>query len=244
MPTRFTHIVVDAADPAAIARFWAELLGWPILLEEPDEVYLEDPTMGIVFVPVSEPKTGKNRVHLDLVSTSLEDQADIIAHAERLGARRIDIGQGDTKFVVLADPDGNEFCVLEPREMYTFTGAVAAIVLDCADPAAIAPFWSAAMGWPVGHRTPNSVSLRRPDGTGPWLELLRVPDVKQAKLRVHLDVAPFAGDDHAAEVARLIALGASTVDLGQGDVPWEVLADPEGSEFCVLSPRGEPAPTP
>lgn len=237
MPTRFTHIAVDAAEPASIARFWSELLGWPILLEDPDEVYIEDPHMGIVFVPVPEPKVGKNRVHLDLASTSLDEQAEIVARAERLGARRIDIGQGDSKFVVLADPDGNEFCVLEPRDIYRGSGAVAAIVQDCADPGAIAALWSAVMGWPIGNRTGWSVSLRHPDGTGPWFELLRVPDVKQVKLRVHIDVAPHADDDHAAEVARLIALGASTVDIGQGDVPWEVLADPEGSEFCVLSPR-------
>jgi predicted enzyme related to lactoylglutathione lyase len=241
MPTRFTHIAVDAAKPASIARFWSELLGWPILLEDPDEVYIEDPHMGIVFVPVPEPKVGKNRVHLDLASTSLDEQAEIVARAERLGARRIDIGQGDSKFVVLADPDGNEFCVLEPRDIYTGSGAVAAIVLDCADPEAIAPFWSAVMGWPIERRAEDFASLRRPDGTGPWLELIRRPDVKEVKLRVHLDVAPFAGDDHAAEVARLVALGASTVDVGQEDVTWEVLADPEGSEFCVLSPRGEPA---
>jgi hypothetical protein len=79
--------------------------------------------------------------------------------------------------------------------------------------------------------------LRRPDGTGPYLELLRIDDPKTAKLRVHLDVAPYPDDDHTAEVERLRSLGARPVDIGQGDVRWVVLADPEGNELCVLTPR-------
>ena len=90
--------------------------------------------------------------------------------------------------------------------------------MDAADPAGLEPFWAAA--------------------GAPDLELVPVPDPKLAKNRVHLDVAPFAGDDQQAEVDRLVALGARPADVGQGpDVTWVVLADPEGNEFCVLSPR-------
>ncbi|MFS8584196.1 MAG: VOC family protein, partial [Acidimicrobiia bacterium] len=78
----------------------------------------------------------------------------------------------------------------------------------------------------------------RPAGRGPRLELLRSADPEVGRNRVHVDVAPFAGDDHAAEVDRLRALGATDVDVGQGDVPWVVLADPQGNELCVLTPRG------
>jgi hypothetical protein len=67
--------------------------------------------------------------------------------------------------------------------------------------------------------------------------LHRVSEPKTAKLRVHLDVAPFSNDDHSAEVARLRAVGAEPIDIGQGDVRWIVLTDPEGNEFCVLTPR-------
>jgi predicted enzyme related to lactoylglutathione lyase len=237
MPTRFVHVTVDAARPSVIARFWSTLLGWPIEVEDEEEVYLDGTVMGVAFVPVSEPKTVKNRVHLDLASATLDEQSEIVARAEKLGAKRIDIGQGSPKFVVMADPDGNEFCVLEPRPEYANTGVVAAVVQDCHDPAAIGPFWSAATGWPILDRAEAYVSLRAPDGTGPWLELLRVPDPKSVKNRAHLDLAPYAGDDHAAEVSRLRSLGATDADIGQGDVPWAVLADPEGSEFCVLTPR-------
>jgi hypothetical protein len=78
--------------------------------------------------------------------------------------------------------------------------------------------------------------LRRARGVGPYLEFLRTPDVTTVSNRVHLDLVPGRGADQAAEVARLRILGATPVDVGQGDVPWVVLADPEGNEFCVLAP--------
>jgi hypothetical protein len=89
---------------------------------------------------------------------------------------------------------------------------------------------------PAGDET--GVALHDPARPGPWLELLRSDDPKLVKNRVHLDVAPFAGDDHAAEVDRLRGLGATDADVGQGEQTWVVLADPQGGEFCVLSPRG------
>jgi predicted enzyme related to lactoylglutathione lyase len=242
MPTRLVWVVVDAADPAALARWWAEALGWTITLEEPDEVAVEPPGpdglgVPLVFVPVADPKVGKNRVHLDLRSASADDQAAQVARLTGLGARPADIGQGDVPWVVLADPEGNEFCVLDPRDGYAHTGPVAAVVVDAAEPPAIARFWSEATGWPVVASGGGFASLRAPSGTGPFVEFLRVGDPKRVKNRLHLDVAPFAGDDQAAEVARLWALGATPADVGQGEVTWVVLADPEGNEFCVLSPR-------
>jgi predicted enzyme related to lactoylglutathione lyase len=242
MPTRLQQVVVDAADPAALARWWAEALGWAITLEEPDEVEVEPPEpddlgLPLVFVPVADPKVGKNRVHLDLRSVTADDQAAQVARLTGLGARPADIGQGDVPWVVLADPEGNEFCVLDPRDQYAVTGPVAAIVVDAADPAPLARFWSEAAGWPVAASGDRFASLRSASGTGPFVEFLQVGDPKRVKNRLHLDVAPFAGDDQAAEVARLRALGATPADVGQAEVTWVVLADPEGNEFCVLSPR-------
>ncbi|MGH8827776.1 MAG: VOC family protein, partial [Jiangellaceae bacterium] len=137
----------------------------------------------------------------------------------------------------LADPEGNEFCVLEPREVYQHTGAVAAIVVESADPAALATFWSAAIGWPIVDRGDRFASLRSTTGRGPYLEFLPSVEPKRGKNRIHLDVAPQPADDHLSEVERLLALGARRVDIGQGDVSWIVLADPQGNEFCVLQPR-------
>jgi predicted enzyme related to lactoylglutathione lyase len=240
MPTRLESLVVDAADPSRLARFWSDVTGWPITYEEPDEVIVEledEPYVALVFGTVDDVKRGKNRLHLDLATRSAEHQASEVERMRSLGATPADIGQGDTPWVVLEDPEGNEFCVLEPRPMYVDTGPVAAIVLDSHDPAAQSSFWQAATGWVVVRSVPHAVSLRRADGGGPYLELLRTRDAKLVKNRIHIDVAPSKEDDQAAEVARLESLGAKRIDIGQGTQTWVVLADPEGNEFCVLSPR-------
>ena len=245
MPTRLVHLVVDAAEPARLARFWAAALGWEVAPEEPDEVdvwppgfsYPDSSALPLVFVPVAEPKAGKNRVHLDLATKSRRHQAAEVERLLALGATPADIGQRDVPWTVLADPEGNEFCVLDPRPVYRDTGPVAAVVADCADPDAIVGFWELATGWKPTSSTDGGRSLRSPDGLGPYLELLPSLDRKTVKNRIHLDVAPYQGDDHAAAVRSLTGAGAAPVDIGQGNVPWTVLADPEGSEFCVLSPR-------
>jgi Glyoxalase-like domain len=246
MATRLVHLVVDAADPPDLARFWAAALGWEIADEEPDEVVVEpggyrypDPAaLPLVFVPVPEPKTGKNRVHLDLATASLAHQAAEVERLLGLGARPADIGQGDVPWQVLADPEGNEFCVLDPRPVYLGIGPVAAVVADSRDPAAAASFWELATGWVRSRTAEGFVALRSPQGVGPFLELVRTGEPKRVKNRVHLDVAPYQGEDHAAAVKTLLEAGAVPADVGQGaDVTWTVLADPEGSEFCVLSPR-------
>ena len=242
MSTRLVNVVVHAVDPPPLAPFWRDLLGWRVSLEESGEVDLQAPPddgweLDLVFVPAAEPKTVRNRVHLDLSSASADQQMATLDRALDLGAKRVDIGQRNVPWFVLADPGGNEFCVLEPRPEYATTGAVAAIVAIAADPAAVAEFWSAASGWPVERGAEDYAALRDPGGRGPWLEFIHSAHPHEVKNRVHLDVAPPVDGAVAAEVARLTALGARTLDIGQGDVPWQVMADPEGNEFCILTPR-------
>jgi hypothetical protein len=114
---------------------------------------------------------------------------------------------------------------------------VAAVTIDRADPRATARFWGQAMDWTLHQVTGDHAVLRSAQGVGPYLQFLRTPDLKTVKNRVHLDLRPYPGDDQAAEVARLRALGATDIDLGQGDVSWTCLADPEGNEVDVLTPR-------
>jgi len=244
MPVRLHHIVVDAHDLPGLARFWTQALGWQVLSVREREIVIgpdENAPVGMCFMPVTDPKTVKNRVHLDLTS-SAQDRDQEIERLLALGARRVDIGQtGEESWTVLADPEGNEFCVLDPRPVYFGIGPVAAVVADCRDPAAVAGFWKLATGWVPGDSiaflSAGSVSLRSPAGVGPYLELLASADAKTVKNRIHLDVAPEPGEDQAAAVAALRAAGAAPVDIGQGSGSWIVLADPEGSEFCLLSPR-------
>jgi hypothetical protein len=245
MPTRLVHMVIDAADPSGLAAFWAAALGWEVAEDSPDEAvtaprglsYPDPAVLPLVFVPVTEPKIGKNRVHLDLASASAADQAALVRRLRDLGAASLDIGQGQVPWAVLGDPEGNEFCVLEPRPVYSHTGPIAAVVVDCATPAVVARFWTEAGGWHEAGSDPDLVALRSPEPGGPYLEFLPSKDIKRVKNRVHLDVAPLSGEDQAAEVSRLQAAGGTPVDVGQGDQSWVVLADPEGNEFCVLTPR-------
>jgi len=112
-----SHLVVlcfDANDPRRLARFWTGVLGWEIA-NDPDEglglLPSDDTGLRIRFASTEEPKAGQNQMHLDLTSTSLEDQRQTVARSLGLGARHIDIGQcPEEGHVVLADPEGNEFC--------------------------------------------------------------------------------------------------------------------------------------
>ena len=118
MEIRIQCLCIDTTDPAKLAGFWQAALGWRRTYADDDEVVLEPPegsaedgvAPDLLFLRVPEDKTGKNRLHLDLRP---KDQAAEVARLEARGARRADVGQGpEVSWVVLADPDGNEFCVL------------------------------------------------------------------------------------------------------------------------------------
>jgi hypothetical protein len=118
MSVRVQCLCIDTTDPSALATFWEEALGWRRTFDEPDEVCIEPPegsredgvVPDLLFLRVPEAKVVKNRLHLDLRP---DDQAAEVARLEQLGARRTDVGQrGDVTWIVMADPHGNEFCVL------------------------------------------------------------------------------------------------------------------------------------
>ena len=117
MSSRLYSIVVDSKDPASLARFWVQVLNFQIAYEEPTEVVVardDDTYPALIFVPVPESKTVKNRLHIDLAP---DDRDGEVERLIQLGAHRVDIGQRpDVTWVVLADPEGNEFCVLSSRE--------------------------------------------------------------------------------------------------------------------------------
>ena len=111
---------------------------------------------------------------------------------------------------------------------------ISQLCVDAADPAAQARWWQEVLGGTLDDEDPDEVGARFETGL-PELLFLRVPEGKTVKNRLHLDVRPPDGSDQATELERLLALGARRVDVGQGpDVPWVVLADPEGNEFCLL----------
>jgi hypothetical protein len=110
-------------------------------------------------------------------------------------------------------------------------------VVEAAAPQRLASFWAAALGWSAAYEESDEVAIEAPDDPQdrvPAILFVGVPGTKTQQNRLHFDLDP---DDQAAEVQRLLILGASHVDIGQQDVGWVVLADPEGNEFCVLTPR-------
>ena len=115
MSLEWEQVVVDSRDPAALGRWWADVLGWVVVNESPEEFEIRpsaDLLPGLLFGQVSDAKESKNRLHLDFRP---DDQQAEVERFLRLGARRVDIGQGSVPWVVLADPQGNEFCVLSAR---------------------------------------------------------------------------------------------------------------------------------
>src|ERR1051326_8663061 len=113
------------------------------------------------------------------------------------------------------------------------------IVIDCQDPRRVASFWAEVLGWPMVEDKDGYFwlsSTGAPDAPPPALVFEPVPEQKTVKNRMHIDVNP-SGCDQAEELQRLLALGARQIDIGQRDVPWIVLADVEGNEFCLLRRR-------
>jgi hypothetical protein len=111
---------------------------------------------------------------------------------------------------------------------------VGIVAFDSRDPERLAGFWCGALGYRIVSAEEGGVSIASGDGSGWGIDFLEVPDDKVVKNRLHLDLRP---DDQEAEVKRVLDLGATRVDIGQGDASWVVLADPEGNEFCILAPE-------
>ena len=240
MTLRLVSLCFDANEPLRLARFWAEALHWGIDDEREHEIGLV-PTdctrFDILFEPVPDKKTHQNRNHIDLTTTSIDDQNQTVRRLVELGARHIDIGQGpDEPHVVLADPEGNEFCIIGPTNNF-LSGCGRLGAINCDGSRESGYFWSAALGWPLVWDQDGETAIRAPGGTRPiitWSGPRVIP--KFGKNRLHLDIAPADHSDQRAEVERLISLGATRTDIGQRDVSWVVMADPDGNEFCLLTP--------
>ena len=229
MALRMVAISFDAHDPAGLAVFWAGVLGREIVVEATGALLLgDDIQVGLRFVEAATERSGPNRLHLHLTSSTLEDQRHTVETALQLGGRHIDVGQlPEEGHVVLADPGGNEFCVIEPGNNFLagcgFLGEVA-----CAGTREVGLFLArrtrvaARVGPRRGDRCPVPPGRYQSlTGGGPPVA------PKSGRNRQRLDLAT---PDVAAEVERLIALGAA--ELGDRDGGVE-LADPDGNEFSV-----------
>ena len=229
----------DANDPPRLAHFWAGVLGWETTDDPHDGIALlpsDDTGFRLRFQLSQQQKDGPNTIHFDLTSTSLEDQQRTVARSLELGARHIDVGQlPDEDHVVLADPEGNEFCVIEPGNNFLadcgFIGA-----LSCDGSQEVGYFWSEALGWPLVWDQDQETAIRSPGG-GPKFTWGGPPLMPQTgRNRLHFDLAAPVHGDWQAEVDRLLSLGAARIDTDRGEAGRVAMADPDGNEFYVLTP--------
>jgi len=237
MTSHLDALCFGANDPLRLARFWAGMLDRKIADDGLTLRPSDDTGFSFRFQPTQEQKTGPNQIHLHLTSTSLQDQQSTVARALGLGGQHIDVGQlPEEGHVVLADPEGNEFCVIEPGNSFLadagFLGELA-----CDGSQEVGYFWSGALGWPLVWDQDREIAIQAPAG-GTKIAWGGPPvNPKAGKNRLHFDLTPPIGGNLQAEVDRLVSLGATRIDIGQGEVGWVVMADPGGNEFSVLTPR-------
>ncbi|MDN3029522.1 VOC family protein [Streptomyces sp. S.PB5] len=237
MTSRLFAICFGASEPLRLARFWSGVLGWELVDDPRDGVQLvpgDDAGFRLRFVPTEDPKSGPNRMHFDLTSATLEEQQRTVERALALGGRHLDIGQGEVDHVVLADPDGNEFCVIEPGNKFLadcgFLGALA-----CDGSQEVGYFWSRALEWPLVWDQDEETAIQSPHG-GTKITWGGPPVApKKGRNRQQFDLTPPPGADLRAEIDRLLSLGAT--HAGQGDAGQVLMLDPDGNEFTVLTPR-------
>jgi catechol 2,3-dioxygenase-like lactoylglutathione lyase family enzyme len=217
---RWKDLCVDVSDPQTVAAFWSPLLG---LEAEPagdgvTRLRGDSPVRTVWVNTVPEPKTVKNRVHLDLVLPTVEP---LVAG----GAAVEHSPEPGWEWHVLTDPEGNELCVFPAGQ-----GWPTALVVDASDEQAIAAWWSDVLG---ARLSPG------PEGLPRWLrdvaglpfevwKFVNVPDRKTVKNRWHWGLV-------CDDVEELVRRGATPLRGPDGDIDWHVLADPEGNEFCVFT---------
>jgi Glyoxalase-like domain len=216
----YKDLCLDAGDLGRAGRFWSAALGLELHPHRDSVVRLSgvNPQHTVWINAVTEPKTAKNRLHLDIHTGS-------VAELVELGASVLD----DTlPWTVMADPDGGEFCAFVravPPDQRLYE-----LVLDANDPRAVAEWWARLLGGRLTSDDGSSWALSEvPGAPFEWFVVSPSPDAKTAKNRVHIDVT---SDDLDA----LLAGGAHLLRRRGGDIGWHVLTDPEGNEFCAFTP--------
>ena len=202
-------LCIDAEDPRRLASFWAGVLGWPTVDVDGGVEILpcDDTGFAVRFTPTTTPKVGLNQMHFDLTSTSLDDQRQTVSRSLELGARHLDVGQGDdASHVVLEDPEGNEFCVIEPGNRFLADcGRIGALAGESSEE--VGYFWSEALAWPLVWDQDQETAIRSPAG-GPKLTWGGPPLAPKAgKYRLHFDLVPRRPGEQRIEIERLLSLG-------------------------------------
>jgi Glyoxalase-like domain len=215
----FKDLCIDAGNPEVLAAFWAPALG--LRAEESgDDFRLADdtPEHTLWINKVPEARTVKQRVHLDVHVAAVSDLTD-------LGAMILDQTH---PWTVLADPEGGELCAFV-RDRHSLSDyRVYEVVVDAADPPAIASWWAGLYACEVRHDRDQGFSWIDGAPGMPWPMVFQgVPEPKAVKNRVHWDIW--------GETQNILSAGASLLRRRDDEIGWDVLADPDGNEFCVFT---------
>jgi hypothetical protein len=228
MPLRLEAVTYDAHDPVGLAAFWSALTAREVVPEDGATLLPgDDGQPGLRFGAAATEKSGPDRMHLHLTSTSGEDQKQTVEKALDLGGQHLDVGQlPDEDHVVLSDPGGNEFCVIGPGNSF-LAGCGRLGEVSCDGSRDVGLFWRDALGWPLVWDQDGETAVQSPLG-GTKVSWGGPPVApKRRRNRQRFDLA---ATDLATEVARLESLGAVRLrDRGDG----VELADPDGNEFWV-----------
>jgi hypothetical protein len=219
---RFKDLCIDVGSSSVMTSFWGQVLGLTSPADNPTVLVGDRPEKTIWINRVPEPRTVKQRVHLDVHTSAIED-------LERLGATVSSPISEQQHWAVLADPEGGEFCGFVRDKLPAYR--LMELVVDAADAAAQARWWAGIVGGDVAHD---------PDKPWYWLEnvpglpfpywvFVPVPEPKTVKNRVHWDIT-------ADDLDAVLAAGATLLRPKDDEIGWHVCADPEGNEFCVFLP--------
>jgi len=216
-------LTILASDPEELASFWGGLLGWS---REDLDLLSGDAPLRLAFVATGEPRAGLNPFHFHLTSNAAT-QDGTVARALEMGASHLDVGQlPDEDHVVLADPDGNEFCVIEAGNNWLAgTGFLGELAAD--GTREVGFFWAAALDWPLVHDEDGETAISPPEG-GFKIAWGGEPLIERhGRNRMSFVLV---ADELDAEIDRLVGLGASLVERRAGEVD---MADPDGNEFVL-----------
>lgn len=221
----FKDLCIDVNNSRPASEFWAATLGLELtgFDDDPDEFKLSGPTDQHTVWPnvVPEPHEVKNRVHLDVAAPSLEPFTNLRRLSE----------PGQFRWTVFADPEDNEFCVFVVDDVPDYR--LKAVVIDCADPQAMAQWWQGLLGGELGSKPENDWLWISKIEAVPFegFDFVPVPEPKTVKNRVHWDVTLNPG----VTVDDVMDAGATVLRRPDDEIRWAIMADPEGNEFCLFS---------
>ena len=219
---RFKDLCIDVNDAERQAEFWGQALGLAPHADPEHRLIGDAPDKTIWLNTVDEPRTAKNRVHLDLAVGS-------VAELEKLGATVLVPETDEQRWTMMADPEGGEFCAFVRDTVPSYRPFE--IIVDCADPEPITRWWSGVFGGRVVHDEAKPWWWLEEVPGSPFLYwvFVPVPEPKTVKNRVHWDVT-------ADALQPVLDAGATLIRSRDEEIGWHVCADPDGNEFCVFLP--------